>query len=576
MNPMTTRVACLQFATGMDPDENLATCLRMIDEAGASRPDIMVLPEFCNYTPWYRDRHHAYDMAVALDGPFLTAIAGRARRHGAYIMVNVTIRRPQKVVSGSSILLGPDGNRIGIADKQVLAGMENLFLKRARYNSRVYALPVGRVGMFSDADSFLNETARSLALRGAQILLNSLSSYAEDETTLHIPARAAENKVFVAAANKVGPLVPAAQKTLIAGLLDLTPEQLEGAGGSQIVDPTGRVLALAPAAGEAVIYADIDLQQADRKERPDGTDIFAVRRPPLYGSISQPPRVRHYAAGAEQVQVAVLQPRSGSTALVEDAIDGLSATIPSADSLLALPELFYLPGGKVDDPREACDLGQQAVEQLRQALAAQQSDLVVATSVVERSGSGWAHMGVLLNRKGVVLRQPQLHDTARHPWVTALGESLGFSDLGWGRIGLVVGGDAIFPESFRLAALRDIEVVLVITHLQESWESSVGLVERAAENRISLVVASRPTAAGASALISFAPVDHGLGGDTRATVNQPSVQRAAADTRLLQGLIYPNASANRKIALQTDVLASRPWWLTEAITQVVFEGVAPL
>ena len=41
------------------------------------------------------------------------------------------------------------------------------------------------------------ETPRGLAVRGAQLLINSLNSFAFDEASLHIPVRAPENKVFV-------------------------------------------------------------------------------------------------------------------------------------------------------------------------------------------------------------------------------------------------------------------------------------------------------------------------------------------------------------------------------------------
>ena len=39
------RVAAAQFHVGDDVDTNLNTCLRMIREAGAQKPDLLVLPE---------------------------------------------------------------------------------------------------------------------------------------------------------------------------------------------------------------------------------------------------------------------------------------------------------------------------------------------------------------------------------------------------------------------------------------------------------------------------------------------------------------------------------------------------
>ena len=65
------RVAAVQFAVGVDEQENLATCLRMIDEAAKEKPRLMVLPEFLNHASWWRDQEHAYSVSISLEGPFV-------------------------------------------------------------------------------------------------------------------------------------------------------------------------------------------------------------------------------------------------------------------------------------------------------------------------------------------------------------------------------------------------------------------------------------------------------------------------------------------------------------------------
>src|SRR5437868_976030 len=83
---------------------------------------------------------------------------------------------------------------------------------------------------------------RALALRGAQILCNSLNSFALDEGSLHIPVRAAENRVFVVAANKIGALIPEALLEPVSAQTGIPVRFLSGAGDSQIVAPDGTVL----------------------------------------------------------------------------------------------------------------------------------------------------------------------------------------------------------------------------------------------------------------------------------------------------------------------------------------------
>jgi predicted amidohydrolase len=547
---VSVRVAALQFAVGDDLAANLATCLRLIDQAAAVRPQIMVLPEFINHLAWYQDADHCRRVAVTLDGPFVKAIAARARRHRCYIKINVTLRRERDRVTGSNLLIDPEGHIAAVNDKQVLMGNENNFLQPACEVAPVVATPSGRLGMYACMDGVIPEVTRSLAVRGAQILLNSLNSFALDEAALHIPVRAAENRVFVVAANKVGALVPEALRPAVAARLRIDPAWLEGAGESQIVAPDGTVLARAPRHGEAVIWADIDPTQADNKRRPDGADLIADRRPVLYRAMAQPPAGEGFPVGVRRAHVAVYQP----TACGSQAVAAVLAALPKAEAagvrLLALPELFHLE--TMDNP----DAAEQASSALLTAVqAALSGPCLVALSLVEAG----QHVGVLVGRDGVVLRQPQLHASGRHAWAQP-GDAVAVADVGWARVALVVGNDTLFPEVFRLAALQGAEVVVALTRVLEPWENTLGFAERAAENRINLVAAS-PCGGGIYAVTEdftlWTPWPH-RPFDGR--ISTPEVTPARNDG-LTVATVYPAATHNKLVSYRTDLLASRPWRL---------------
>ena len=309
------RVAAVQFASGTDVDTNLQTCLRMIDQAALSEPDIMVMPEFCNHISWYEDAEHARAVSVELDGPFLSAIGQRAARHGCYIVINVSLRRDQGITV-SSVLYDPAGERVTVADKQTLMGHENTWFARANSTSDVVPTPFGNIAMFPCRDGVTFETPRGLALRGAQLFCDSLNSFAIDEASLHVPARAPENKVFLVSANKVGPLIPEALLIPVSEETHIPVDLLHGAGESQIVSPDGEILARAPRGEEAVIYADVDLADAGDKSRPDGSDLLGLRRPELYGPIAAPDSYSPPCSAAEALTVAtLLPPEEGQAAL---------------------------------------------------------------------------------------------------------------------------------------------------------------------------------------------------------------------------------------------------------------------
>lgn len=564
----TVRVAAAQFAVSNDVAENLATCQRIIDRAAAEcAPDLLVLPEFCNHLAWYEDAAHAYAVAVPLDGDWLRGIGAKAAEHGLYIKLNLTVRRENQEITATNVLFGPDGAQIAVADKQTLMGNENNFLTRARSAAPVTETAIGRLGMYACADGLLNETSRMLALGGAQILCNSLNSFALDEASLHIPVRAAENRVFVVAACKVGPLLPAHLLEGVAQRMKIASSWLHGAGESQIVAPDGTVLAMAPRTGEAIVYADIRPAEADDKRRPDGSHIFANRRPALYRPIAQEPPPRNYQAGASVARAAVYQPQAHGVAAIAETVEAVRQSANAGVQIVVLPELFACDTQNSTDNATRAAQSQQAVDALAEVLRETPQPCYVAGSFVMAHDDGtYQHLGVLLGPSGVIGTQGQLHDSARHTaWNDVLADKVETFALPFGRVAMLIGDDTIYPEAVRLAALQDVEIIAAPLQVLEQWELGTGLKERAAENRLSIIAASRPTEAGASALITVGE-DFTLWTEWKTrpfdgNINYPIVTLAAASAGLTQAEIYPAASGNRLVSQKTDVVDGRPWWL---------------
>lgn len=535
------RVAAVQFAVGQDVSANLASCLRMIDQAAAKGADLVVLPEFCNHLSWYDDRDHARRMACRPGDPFLTAVADRAARHGVHVKINVTLARDDGRTTGTNLLFGPSGELLGQSDKQTLMGSENDHLHRGSENGPVVPTAFGSVGMYACMEGVAPEVARGLALRGAQVLLNSLNSFATDEASLHIPVRAAENRVWVVAANKVGPLLPADKLEAISAGLKVPPQWLHGAGESQVVAPDGTVVAKGPRTGEAVVVADIDPATALDKRRPDGTDRFTARRGPLYAAIGRPPRDPGRPAGAEKLQAAVVR------LPVADLVTGGRDALAAGSTLLVLPEL--------QDPGVV-----PALRELLRGTAA-----VAVTSVLEDG----AHVGVVVSGDGVIGRQPQLHPVARLAGrVVRHGTALETFDLPWGRLAVVVGDDAIYPEVFRLAAIAGADVVAVPFTPAEDWELTLGLPERAAENRLNIVAASP---AGTPAAFYALSPDFTLWtaweGPFTGRISHPLVTEVPADLAVATAVLAPAQSRNKLVSRGTDLLDGRPWQLVDALTR---------
>ena len=558
------RVAALQFASGTDVAQNLATCLRMIDSAQAHRAELLVLPEFSNHISWYDDAGHAWRVSLDLDGVFLSAIAERAGRYRCYIVINVSLRRDNGKLSISSLMFDPAGELCAVADKQTLMGHENHWFARAEQTSDVIDTPFGRLAMFPCRDGVTCETPRGLALRGAQLFCDSLNSFALDEASLHVPARAPENKVFLVAANKIGPLIPEDLLEAVSAETHIPLRFLHGAGESQIVSPAGEILARGPRDREAVVFADIDLSLADDKLRPDGTHLFAARRPELYKPIAESPRGPVCGPAAEAVTVACLSPlATDETAL--DELAGLVAALPATTVLAVLPELFCYGQAPGADLAAEAALGLRAIDALRAACAVS-PDLLLCTSIVTPLEHGYSLSSVLVGRTGLLATQPLLHACARFPWSVA-GSELSLVDLPWGRLALITGDDAVFPELVKVAALGGAHAIAVPFQMQESWEETYGLRSRAAENRLCVVASSRPLA-GRAGLIAdlereFTVMTQWQERKFDGYINAPLVTEQQPGERVTAVEIHPLAACNKLMSERTDLLLDRPWQLSQ-------------
>ena len=517
------RVAVSQFATSSNIQENLATCIRMINKVAACQPSLIVLPEFCNTLfhhaqPCYVDHNQAWDEALAIDGDFLQCIAEQAKKHNCYIIINVTLRRDlacnvsnnrkngtvKSNISVTSCLFSPLGELIHHEDKQKLVGHENDFFINADKVSESISTSCGKIGMMAGSDSMKFEASRSLALKGARLLCNSINSFGLDQSNLHDPARSFENQVYLATANKVGLLVPHEYISSKISEKDssqhpIPQEMLVGVGQSQIVSPAGKVLAKIPNNEEGFVFADIYLadeeKALDNKFRPDGTELFKQRRPALYQKLAE---FIQNELPQEQKNTDNKLPETANVAIFatyksdEEAIEDVCFYIENnLSDIIQLPELFFIADKKITNNAEqlaniAC-LSKKLIKQISEVLRPFQ--YVCTSLVIEGS-----HQAVLINEHGLFATQQQLHFCQRYEW-TVLGNDLTILELpleqGNISVAMLTADDANIPEIVKIVASKNIHLLLIPFDIQEASEVEYSLLSRAAEHRICIVAASR-------------------------------------------------------------------------------------
>lgn len=277
--PTLARVAVAQVgATAGALDRNFEATLEQIGVASRLGHDLVVFPE-CHLTGYlFDDPHRTRAAAIDLADPRMTRLVDACRRSGVMATVGFLEHDGDHVYNSAALL---DGRGVvGHYRKQHLPhlGADRFVAAGTDRGPRVFDTRIGRVGLMICFDLRFPESARVLALDGADVIAmptawpSSAHLLAEHFTRV----RAAENLVYLAVADR--------------GDVENGTAYL---GGSQIVAPSGEVLVRADRP-EGVFATTVDLT-APRDKRlvfiPGEYELapFEQRRPELYGVLTQTP-----------------------------------------------------------------------------------------------------------------------------------------------------------------------------------------------------------------------------------------------------------------------------------------------
>ena len=247
-----------------DVDGNLK---RALSAAGKLECDLVVLPE-CFATGYlFLSRTEAARFAEpAQGGRIIGAVRDFAGKTGCWVVGGFAEKAGAKLYN-SAFLIGPEG-MAGVYRKLHLYGGENKLFDPGNRPPRVWDIGKCRVGILICFDWIFPETARVLALAGADVLChpaNLLLQYCQDAMV----TRSIENHVFSITANRIGADERGGKK-------------LSFTGRSRIVSPWGEVLAQAPSASPEALAVEIDPALARNKAITPRNDLLGDRRPRMY------------------------------------------------------------------------------------------------------------------------------------------------------------------------------------------------------------------------------------------------------------------------------------------------------
>ncbi len=275
MSQQKFRIGLVQMAMSYDPNENLTTAARKVEEAAKAGAQVVCLPELFR-SPYFCQREDAalFDLAEPVPGPSSNTFSSLAQRLGVAVVVPIFERRAPGLYHNSAVVIDNSGRSLGLYRKMHIPDdpsfYEKYYFTPGDLGFKVFDTQVGRIGTLICWDQWYPEGARLTALQGASVLFypTAIGWHPQEKAKYGAAQRdawktvqrghAIANGVYVAAVNRVGH-EGGAQGQGGAGL--------EFWGNSFVCDPFGVVIAEASIDREETLIAEVDIGRIEEVRR---------------------------------------------------------------------------------------------------------------------------------------------------------------------------------------------------------------------------------------------------------------------------------------------------------------------
>jgi predicted amidohydrolase len=236
--------------------------------SGYSDIDLWILPELATTGYLFDSSATLRSQAEQIpQGDTCQFVRSITRNSNCALILGLAERQGDDVFN--SAVVYDRGSYLGRYCKIHLFDLEKRFFTPGAEEPPVFSIRGIRVGVMICFDWFFPETARTLALKGVQLIAhpaNLVLPYCPEAMI----TRSLENRVYTVTANRIG----------IEKLGDGTT--LTFTGSSQVIDPMGKRIGRLGTTEPGVLVVEIDPTVADNKWITQNNHLFKDRRKDLY------------------------------------------------------------------------------------------------------------------------------------------------------------------------------------------------------------------------------------------------------------------------------------------------------
>ncbi len=285
-------IGVVQMRCGTDAAENIEKAERLARKAAEQGAGVILLPELFERPYFCQERRYEYYRYAkpVMENDAVRRFCQVAKELGAVIPVSF-YEQDRTRLYNSAALIDADGEILGVYRKTHIPDdhyyQEKFYFTPGDTGFQVWETRFGKVGVGICWDQWFPETARCLAVEGAEFLLYPTAIGSEPilecDSMPHwrrcMQGHAAANLMPVAAANRIG-----TEEVLPCAENGGQRSSLTFYGSSFITDGTGELVCAASRDQEEVLTASFDLDELAENRLSWG--LFRDRRPECYWGIT--------------------------------------------------------------------------------------------------------------------------------------------------------------------------------------------------------------------------------------------------------------------------------------------------
>ena len=230
------------------------------------KADLIILPELFAAGYTFISKEEVISLAEDFNGETAHFLIKIAQMTGA-IIVGGFIEKEEEKIYNSAMIVSSKGV-IGSYRKIHLYFKEKLWFSPGDKPLKIYDINGVKIGIMICFDWIFPETARTLALLGADIIAhptNLVLPYCQNAMV----TRCLENRVYAVTANRIGQEIRG-------------EDNFRFTGGSQITSYDSKILSSAPPDKVYMDFVEIDIKEARNKKLNKFNDIINDRRKEFY------------------------------------------------------------------------------------------------------------------------------------------------------------------------------------------------------------------------------------------------------------------------------------------------------